>query len=519
MPQSIKSEERKMNNPDRSMSHSTGFRLFIIITLLLSCLTLSSCKLINLRPSVGNDDSAIGGTTDDESSDVTDGENTVGGDSAEIGGEAIDDKTSADTPDTETEEEAKPGVDGDVNADAGADGDNGVDDDTKPGAGDVSDGDTTVDNDITVNPSPDSVEYAATMGLRSAVSVYCAHTVTTGGSSPWNPNPSTQTKHSAGAGVIYKVFDGGDAFIITNFHVTYSSESDAADGISQEIYVYLYGMEASDYAIPATYVGGSLKYDIAVLRVEDSEILDAAVRSGSAAAVTVGDSNAITPGMTTVAVGNPASATTTLAGISVTRGIVSVDSEYITMSAVDGSGDVSFRVIRTDTAINSGNSGGGLYNIRGELIGIVNAKLNSSTYEDIGYAIPTAVARAVADNIIDNCFGKDCRSVMRALIGVGVSVQSMYTVYNPVTATIRRVEVVAVGDVLADGLAFGVIEVGDVMKSITVGGRTFEITRTYNVIDAMLDARGGDSVTVTVERDGVELSFDFTIPADSLVAS
>ena len=78
MPQSLKSEERKMNNPDRNMSHSTGFRLFIIITLLLSCLTLSSCKLISLRPSVGNDDSAIGGTTDDESSDVTDGENTVG---------------------------------------------------------------------------------------------------------------------------------------------------------------------------------------------------------------------------------------------------------------------------------------------------------------------------------------------------------------------------------------------------------------------------------------------------------
>ena len=505
------------NNPDSTVRLRTGIRLFIIITLIISCLSLSSCKLIGILPNgAGNGDSTLGGENagGDSSSDVTDGENTEQGGET-TGGEA--DSAAPDTDEkTETDTETDAGADGDT--DSGADSDTEVD--TEPDdSGSDSGSDTTINNNVTINPGAGSVEYAAAMGLRSAVSVYCTYTVTTGGNSPWNPNPSTETHNSTGAGVIYKLFEGGDAFIIPNFHVTYSSESDTADGVSDDIKVYLYGMEAADYAIPATFVGGSPKYDIAVLRVEDSEVLDAAVRSGSVTAVTVGDSDALTPGMTTIAIGNPASATADLAGISVTKGIVSVDSEYITMAAIDGSGDVNFRVIRTDAAINSGNSGGGLYNSRGELIGIVNAKLNSSTYEDIGYAIPSTVARGVADNIIDNCFGKDCRSVMRALVGIGVQVESMYTVYDPETALLRRVEVAAVAEVLSDGLAVGLIEVGDIIKAITVGGRTVEITRSHQVIDAMLDARGGDSVTVTVERDGTELSFVIVIPADSLVAS
>ena len=65
-------------------------------------------------------------------------------------------------------------------------------------------------------------------------------------------------------------------------------------------------------------------------------------------------------------------------GISVSSGIVCVDSEYITMTAADGKTSVSFRVIRVDSAVNSGNSGGGLFDKDGNLIGIVNAKISST---------------------------------------------------------------------------------------------------------------------------------------------
>ena len=205
------------------------------------------------------------------------------------------------------------------------------------------------------------------------------------------------------------------AFVITNYHVVYDSDSDTDNHVSDQIYLYLYGMEDEAYAIPATYVGGSANYDIAVLRVEQSEVLKSAVDSGSAAAVTVGDSDVVLPGETAIAIGNPSA--TGLSGLSVTRGIVSVDSEYITMTAADDSGEVSFRVIRIDAPVNSGNSGGGLYNDAGELIGIVNAKINSVELESIGYAIPSNVARAIADNIIDYCYGADCETVMRGMLG------------------------------------------------------------------------------------------------------
>ena len=63
------------------------------------------------------------------------------------------------------------------------------------------------------------------------------------------------------------------------------------------------------------------------------------------------------------------------------------------------------RLIRVDAAINSGNSGGGLYDLYGNLIGIVNAKRVSSSIDNVGYAIPINIASAIADQVIDQCDG------------------------------------------------------------------------------------------------------------------
>ena len=364
-------------------------------------------------------------------------------------------------------------------------------------------------NDITINGDKGSTAYASSKGLMSAVSVYCTFEVQTGGGSFWNPTPTVKTYYTTGSGVIYKLENDGSAFIITNYHVVYNDASLTNDGISDSIFLYLYGMENQKYAINAYYVGGSAKYDIAVLRVDKSGILQNAIASGAATAVTVGNSDDLTPGQHTLAIGNPSSSN--LGGISVTEGIVSVDSEYITMTASDNSGEVSFRVIRTDTAINSGNSGGGMYNMDGELVGIVNAKISSSSIENIGYAIPSSVASAVADNIIDNCYEKENHSVRCVLLGITLSVSDQSTYYNTETGTIRKSETVEITDIVSGQLADGVLKAGDKIIKLTIADRSVEITRLHHFIDLMLYARVGDTITVEYERNGSSMSASFTV--------
>ena len=363
-------------------------------------------------------------------------------------------------------------------------------------------GGSTVNNEITITPSASHTAYAAAMGLRSAVSIYCTYTRTVGGGYPWNPTPTTQSFYTMGSGVIYRL-DGGDAYIITNYHLVYNSSATANEGMAENIYVYLYGLEKENYAIPATFVGGSPNYDIAVLRVEDSEVLAMQAASGTAAAVTVGEEASLYPGMATLAIGNPS--TESVGGISVTQGIVSVDSETITMSAVDSGAETEFRVIRTDTPVNPGNSGGGLFNDRGEWIGIVNAKLTVDDVENIGYAIPVDVAQAVADNILRNCDGEESVRVKRPLLGIGIQTTALSSWYDPESGLIQKRETVSIVEVSETAPAF---RVGDVILSLKVGEDFAEITRQHQLLDLMLEGDAGETVIFTVLRDGetVEVS-------------
>ena len=192
--------------------------------------------------------------------------------------------------------------------------------------------------------------------------------------------------------------------------------------------------------------------------------------------------------------------------------------EYIVMEAFDNSGEVSFRVIRTDTAVNPGNSGGGLFNSAGELIGIINAKPKLSSIVGVGYAIPSNVVRAIADNIIDYCYGKDCKSVMRGLLGITVTTTALNTKYDPETGLFSKCEEVSVYEVSDGGIAKGILEQGDVIKAITIGNKTVTVTRQYHLIDAMLDVRVGDKVSLTIIRNGVEKTVSTTITEACLAA-
>ena len=268
--------------------------------------------------------------------------------------------------------------------------------------------------------------------------------------------------------------------------------------------LFLYGMEMmtsenTSYAIPADYVGGSMNYDIAVLKVTDSTVLI----ESNAMAVSVANSDDVTILDTAIAIGNPAGS-----GISATVGNINVDSEqiYVQFETASGTQPVELRVMRTDAAVNSGNSGGGLFNDSGELIGIVNAKDADESVDNIGYAIPSNVAKAIADNAIHYSDG----TVKRCLLGITVGVKSYKTNYDINTGKIYKLEEVVVTEITSGAAAKGILEVGDVINSITVDGVRCEVSRIHHVVDSMLYARVGSSVNVNVTRGGVKT--DLTLP-------
>ena len=243
------------------------------------------------------------------------------------------------------------------------------------------------------------------------------------------------------------------------------------------------------------------------MKITDSDVL----KNSDARAVDLADVSQVV-GQTAVAIGFPAGE-----GISATSGIVSVDSEKITVN-VDGANYYSLRVMRVDTAINSGNSGGGLFNSSGELIGIVNAKTSSTSIENIGYAIPLDIVVPAVNNIIDNCTDASKRSIYKAYIGITSAATESKAVYDTETGYTEIKETVVVQSVEETGLAAGLLQEGDVLVSAKIRDVVYEIDRNYILSDAMLNARVGDVIEITVERNGERQTVSLTITAESVQA-
>lgn len=358
---------------------------------------------------------------------------------------------------------------------------------------------------ITVEGANDVI--SASRAVLSTVSVRCEFDTKYYYYFPYTQTVS-KTEATAGSGVIYSLDkENGDAYIITNYHVVYHSYSAASNKISDRIKLYLYGMEYDKYAIPATYVGGSMAYDLAVLKVEGSDIL----KMSNALAAEFADSDDVAILETAIIVGNPN-------GMSATAGYINIDSEYITMLGTDNVTAVEMRVMRTSAPVNSGNSGGGLYNAKGELLGIVNAKKVADGTDNIGYAIPSNIAKYVTENIIDNCDGTDNESVYKCALNINVGVAASRAEYNEQTAEIKKIETVVISAVGQGGAMSGKLYVGDVVTSLSVGAREYEITRSFQVIDLLLTARVGDTVTFSIIRNGESLSVAVEITEDMVKA-
>ena len=359
---------------------------------------------------------------------------------------------------------------------------------------------------VTIQGGASTTVAAANKALLSAVSVVSFFEGSNSGWGGFGSSSSSSTSQSSGSGVIYKLDKNkGEAYVITNHHVVY----DSTYGVSSSIKVFLYGHEGySERAMSATYVGGSLSYDIAILKITGSTVLMESI----ATAAEFADSDKVAVLDTVIAIGNAQGS-----GISATVGYVNVESEYLTMLGADEKTEINLRVIRTDAAVNPGNSGGGLFNDKGEVIGIVNAKSASDSVDNIGYAIPSNVAKSIAENIIYYCDGTNKTCVYRCLLGITISSENPSVIYDKDTGKIYKTEDVTITEVTGTAVK-NLLKSGDVLKSITIDGNKNDITLRHHVVDSMLDAREGSTVVITFVRGGQEQSVTVTVSASMIEA-
>ena len=315
-----------------------------------------------------------------------------------------------------------------------------------------------------------------------------------------------RSETSYGSGVIYKLDrEAGDAYIITNYHVVYNANEINENGFSDNITLTLYGMRQNQYAIPATVIGGSLTYDIAVLRVDNSEVL----KNSMAIPATLGDSEEVRVFDEVIAVGNPDGN-----GMSATEGAVSVESEALQLLGADKKTIITLRVMRVCAAINNGNSGGGLYDSDGNLIGIVCAKLTGADIDNISYAIPINLAVKIAENILRNCDGDTNLSVKKAFIGITISPISSGLVTDG-NGNLIIVEQISVNEIQETCITDR-ISVGDIINSVTVDGKKTEVTRNYHFIDSLFDAKVGSTVVINITRGGDNFDLTLVIPESAI---
>jgi serine protease Do len=324
----------------------------------------------------------------------------------------------------------------------------------------------------------DAIQYAAALAIQSIVGINVSYVGYT-----------DEDDGNSGSGVIYKINADGTAYIITNEHVIYYEDYEGA--AINEIFVFVHNQfyEGGKQA-KAEVIASSYQYDIAILKINLAD-LGSTVRAAD-----IADFSNTVIGMQTIAVGNPGGE-----GISVTAGIVSVDYEERY--------ETGERYIRTDAAVNPGNSGGGLFDLQGRLIGIVTAKIVEEGYENMGFAIPINIATSIAGNLIEG-FAKRC------LFGMMTKIESSQTRYNTEKNCIEIIDTIVVIEVSDGGLADGKLEVGDQLVSVNRnGGEEFFLTRGFHMGDWALQIREGDTINITIIRDETEMTIEIEPAAEN----
>lgn len=260
------------------------------------------------------------------------------------------------------------------------------------------------------------------------------------------------TLPAAGSGFILTA----DGYVVTNHHVIAGA---------QEITIVVDGGQS----YPARVVGSDPVNDLAVLKIDGQNL----------PTVVLGDSSDLEVGELAVAIGNPLGE---LSG-TVTAGIISALDRAVT---IDGQ---TMNLLQTDAAINSGNSGGALFNSFGEVIGINSAKNMGTGIEGLGFAIPIDHAKPIIENLIQNGSvpGKPRIGLYTQDITEALSAQ-----YNlPVGVYVAQVEPGSPADK-------ALIMQGDVI--IAINGQEALTTEAINQIKNRLSP--GDEIELTLIRNG-----------------
>ena len=273
------------------------------------------------------------------------------------------------------------------------------------------------------------------------------------------------TSAAAGSGFIISE----DGYILTNHHVI--------DG-SSSITVAFYDGKTKE----AELIGYDANNDIAVLKV-DAEGLTPVV---------LGDSDNLNVGDTVLAIGNPLGELT----FSLTVGAVSALNREVTTSS-----GVTMALMQTDCAINSGNSGGALFNLYGEVIGITNAKYSSSStseasIDNIGFAIPLNNIRSIVNSLIENGY------IAKPFIGVSVAdvSEDMQNYGLPKGAAVRTVT--------EDGPAHKAgLQVNDIITQVD----NTEIDGSSSLVKIVGSLTADQKITLTVYRQGKVLELELTV--------
>lgn len=270
-------------------------------------------------------------------------------------------------------------------------------------------------------------------------------------------------QQGAGSGVIISQ----DGYILTNNHVINGANS-----------VKVRLRDGTEY--DATIIGSDSDNDIALLKVSATGLSPA----------TFGDSNSLAVGDYVVAIGNPLGEL----GGTVTDGIISALARKVTIE------DTQMTLLQTNAQVNPGNSGGGLFNANGELVGIVNAKQSATEVEGIAFAIPI-------NNVLDILSDLKEYGYVTGKVDLGID----FT------------------DITSDETAFyyGVNQTGCYVLSVDSGSNAekagvtrgdlvtkvndTDVSSSSDITSALEKAEVGDTVTFTVSRRGTSKTISFVL--------
>jgi serine protease Do len=279
-------------------------------------------------------------------------------------------------------------------------------------------------------------------------------------SSFWG-RPQTYEQQGSGSGVVLTA----DGYIATCAHVV-----DGAKAITVTLH--------NDASYPATIVGTDSRNDLAIIKIEAENLTPA----------TLGDSDMLTVGEDVIAIGNPLGE---LRGTA-TGGIISAVKRGISVEGVD------MELIQTDAAISPGNSGGGLFNASGRLIGIVNAKVSDTSAEGLGFAIPVNSVINEINDLLQYGYVTG-----RAYLGVStqnVTLSNGYYYYGGTPC----VQIAAVAEGSAAEQAG--LQAGDLI--LEIDGKT--ISSNSDLTDAIASYNAGDTATLTIRRDNNRMTVTVT---------